>query len=137
MICGITPENITELNDGEIFVFGSNLRAVHGAGAAYDAIQWGATEKVGEGLSGQTYALPTKDYSIRTRSIPDIYGSVVSLLNCINENPDKHFLVTKVGCGLAGYKINEIAPMFRQFLELKNCSLPQDFIAHLTGETDV
>lgn len=134
--CNITPDNIYNLNPDQIFVFGSNLCGFHGAGAAYDAIKWGASEKIGEGMAGQTYALPTKGYSIKKRLIPDIYASIIMLLMNVKSNPDKHYLITKIGCGLAGYKVADIAPMFREFLDLENCSLPQDFIAYLTGETN-
>ncbi|MCF0075458.1 hypothetical protein LZD49_33575 [Dyadobacter sp. CY261] len=134
MECGITPENITHLYDNEVFVFGSNLAGHHGAGAAKTALQWGAIPGKGEGLFGQTYALPTKDFNIITRDIPDIYSSVVSLRQCIQDNPDHHFLITKVGCGLAGLSIDEVALMFRGFLDIMNCSLPQEFIDKLESK---
>lgn len=128
MKCGVTPNNIIQLRDNEVFVFGSNQAGSHGAGAALTAMQWGAIAGFGEGLYGQTYALPTKDARIRTRHLADIYESLINLFMCISHTPEKHFLITKVGCGLAGLSEKEVAPMFRTFMELGNCSLPQEFI---------
>lgn len=130
----ITPDPITDLATDQIFVFGSNQSGSHGAGAAFTALKWGAEQGIGEGLCGATYALPTKDFSIRTRTLYEIAISVVNLLECIYDNPQYHFLITKVGCGLAGYNPKDIAPMFHQFIDLPNCSLPQEFITILTGE---
>jgi hypothetical protein len=126
--CGITPENITHLEPEQIFVFGSNLAGVHGAGAASLARKWGAEWGKGYGLFGQTYALPTKDRDIETLSIGDIRIFVSRLKACIKENPDLHFLITKVGCGLAGYSEKDIGPLFEDFLDIPNCSLPIEFI---------
>ena len=128
-----TPENITHLEPGDVFVFGSNLAGIHGGGAARAALQWGAQNRIGEGRVGQTYALPTKDHSINTRYLPDIYQSVVYLLQHVEANPNDHFLITKVGCGLAGLTIEQVAPMFRQFLDLPNVSLPVEFFEVLNG----
>lgn len=131
----VTPENISSLGTNEIFVFGSNLRGAHGGGAAYLAQdKFGAENGIGEGMTGHSYALPTKDYNIITRSLFDIYESVVRLFQCVQDNPDKLFMVTKVGCGLAGLTVDQIAPMFRQFMGLDNVSLPQEFIDFLTKE---
>ena len=128
----ITPDNITSLGTHGVFVFGSNLNGMHIGGAALAAVKWGAIPTIGEGLQGQTYALPTKDYNLNTRTLPDIYDSVIRLLQCVEQNPDKLFMVTKVGCGLAGLTVEQVAPMFRQFLDLDNVSLPQEFIDFLT-----
>lgn len=129
VMCGVTPESIVELDPGQIFVFGSNLVGYHGAGAARAALKWGAEMGVGVSLSGQTYALPTKDGLIQTMTLPDIEYHIDELIGCIVENPDKHFLITKIGCGLAGYTPKDIAPLFGvAFLEMANCSLPQEFI---------
>lgn len=137
MKCGITPENVTALYDNEVFVFGSNLAGQHGAGAAYTALQWGAEMGQGEGLYGKTYALPTKDLQIRTRHIHDIYMSVVFLLQSVRNNPNKHFIITKIGCGLAGLSVEEVAPLFREFINLDNCSLPQDFINVINQQENI
>ena len=99
-----TPENIQRLEPNEIFCFGSNLRGVHGKGAALQAYRdFGAEYGVGEGLTGQCYALPTLG-----RNLEQLTGiclaSVISKFNAtVREHPELQFLLTKVGCGLAGY----------------------------------
>jgi hypothetical protein len=122
-----TPEKITSLKPNEIFVFGSNLAGRHGAGAALLAVrQFGAKHGVGEGITGHCYALPTKDENIQTLPLREIACYVVEFLNYAASHPDLTFLVTKIGCGLAGYSFNEIAPMFRN--APKNVVLPVEFI---------
>lgn len=130
-LCGITLENIKELEHNQIFVYGSNLAGVNGAGAAKQAqIYFGAIHGKGTGLNGKSYALPTKNYYIATLGLKFIEIYVDDLLQYIHNNPNKHFLITKIGCGLAGYEIKEIAPLFKNFLNIKNCSLPIEFINH-------
>ncbi|MFA5234143.1 MAG: hypothetical protein WC390_07070 [Sulfurimonas sp.] len=131
--CKITPENITELKENEIFCFGSNLCGRHGAGAAYTAFsQFNAKYGIGIGFTGQCFALPTKDESLNRLSVLDIKKWVDVLKSEILAMPDNQFLITKIGCGLAGYSVNEIAPLFKDFLQIENCSLPIDFINFLT-----
>jgi len=123
-----TPENILKLEPNQIFVFGSNLAGVHGAGAAWIACKlFGAEMFVGKGLTGNCYAFPTKDKNIRTLPINKIKAEVLDLFYCIQENPDKEFLITKVGCGLAGYPIEDIAPLFKSFKNLPNAIFPEEF----------
>jgi len=125
----ITPENIQELGPNEIFVFGSNLSGIHGGGAAKLAKdKFGAVMGVGEGITGNCYALPTKDKNIETLTIGEIHKSIEVLYQYVRDNTSKCFLVTAVGCGLAGYVAKDIAPMFEPFVHLNNCSLPQSFI---------
>lgn len=108
----------------KIFVFGSNLAGRHGKGAALDArLQYGAVSGVGEGRTGNAYALPTKDAKLRTRSLEDIQRSVETFLTHARENLETQFFVTRVGCGLAGYCEADIAPMFQD--APANCELPQ------------
>lgn len=96
-----------------IFCFGSNLRGVHGAGAArYAQLHKGAMPGVGLGFKGNSYALPTKDVRINTLPLFDIEGFVDMFIEYATKWPNKQFQVTRVGCGLAGYKDNDIAPMF-------------------------
>lgn len=131
--CGITPENITELKSNEIFVFGSNLYGIHGAGAAklaYD--KFGAKWGLGVGMFEYTYALPTKDENIETLSLRRISECVKDLKAHVLFS-QYHFLITKVGCGLAGYTPEQIAPLFKDFLNITNCSLPIEFITILTN----
>jgi len=121
-----TPEKITSLKPQEIFVFGSNLAGRHGAGAALLAAQrFGAKRGVGEGPTGYCYAIPTKDENIQTLPLREINCYVIEFLNYANMNPGLTFLVTKIGCGLAGYSVEEIAPMFHKVP--KNVILPVEF----------
>jgi hypothetical protein len=125
----ITPEKVSKLKSNEIFVFGSNLAGLHGAGAALLAEKaFKAAPGIGEGLTGQCYALPTKDKDIQTLPIIEIYKSVEVLLEVVKNNTSKFFIITAVGCGLAGYTPEDIAPMFEPFVHLENCSLPQSFV---------
>jgi hypothetical protein len=96
-----------------IFVFGSNLKGIHGAGAAKDAhLQYGAEWGIGEGRTGSAYAIPTKNTPYRVRRLIDIQASVDSFLEYAAAHPELEFKVTRIGCGLAGYSDEEIAPMF-------------------------
>lgn len=122
-----TPENITALAPNEVFVFGSNLAGIHGAGAARVAHKlFGAKYLVGEGPTGQCYAIPTKDISIETLPLDEIATHVLNFLTYALEHPDKTFLVTKVGCGLAGYTPAEIGPLFKGAPD--NVILPKEFV---------
>ena len=124
----ITPENITKLEDNEIFIFGSNLSGLHGKGAAKTALDWGAKWGQAKGLQGKTYGIPTKDASvIRTLSINEIKPFVDEFIEFANNNPQLTFLVTEIGCGLAGMKPKEIAPLFKKAIDVKNIHLPIRF----------
>ena len=97
----------------EIFVFGSNLAGIHGAGAALYARKYhGAIQGQGIGLQGSSYALPTKDHRIRTLRLSSIERHVAAFLTFTQLHPDLVFKVTRIGCGLAGYTDQEIAPLF-------------------------
>jgi len=110
----------------KIFVFGSNLAGRHGKGAALLAYQrYGAIYGQGEGLQGMSYGIPTKDEKIRTLPLETISKHVSKFLRFARENPDLVFTVTAIGCGLAGYKPSEIAPMF--LWHTKNVILPESF----------
>lgn len=124
----ITPDLITDLGPNEIFVYGSNHPGRHGKGAAKNAMKWGAKYGVGEGLSGRTYGIPTKGYNMHV-SLPldAIAGHVWSFLAVARDNPQLTFLVTEVGCGLAGFKPKDIAPLFRFAEPLPNVHLPASF----------
>lgn len=96
-----------------IFVFGSNLRGVHGAGAAaYAVLHEGAVMGKGTGHYGNSYALPTKDWRIQTLPIADVRAFVELFMAYAEMRSDLEFKVTRIGCGLAGYKDKDIAPMF-------------------------
>lgn len=124
----ITPENITELKDNEIFVFGSNLASRHGAGAAKLAYEkFGAKWGQGVGLAGKTYAIPTKDYQIKTMKLIDIYQYVLEFIDDAKVYKDNQFMVTKVGCGLAGIPLKDMANLFKRAIFVENISLPLEF----------
>ena len=107
-----------------IFVFGSNLAGRHGKGAAlYARTKHGAEYGVGVGRTGNSYAIPTKDEGLRTLPLNRISQYVEDFLAYARANPKLRFSVTKVGCGLAGYKEHDIAPMFE--CAPHNCDLPE------------
>lgn len=131
----ITPEKISSLNDNEIFVFGSNTEGFHGAGAAANARQWGAKIGVGVGLSGQTYAIPTKKVvgmALETMFISEIKPYVDEFIRFAALHQKYHFLVTKLGTGLAGLSMEQVAPLFKKAIYLSNISLPIEFWEILT-----
>jgi len=123
-----TYNNITKLNPNEIFVFGSNLSGIHGAGAARTALKWGAIYGQGVGLQGKTYAIPTKSKGIsRTLTIEEIKPFVNEFIEFAKNNPQLIFLVTEVGCGLAGLTVEEVAPLFKGAIVVENIHLPEKF----------
>jgi hypothetical protein len=97
-----------------VFVFGSNLAGRHGKGAALWAKRHhGAIYGQGEGYQGNSYAIPTKDENLRTLPLREIERGVRVFLAFARSRPDLQFHVTPIGCGLAGYRPDQIAPMFR------------------------
>jgi hypothetical protein len=107
-----------------IFVFGSNLAGRHGRGAAKFAVEkFGAILGQGSGLQGSSYAIPTKDERLRTLHLWQIQLSIIEFMNFAKQHADLTFNVTRVGCGLAGYTEQDIAPMFKG--APKNCVLPK------------
>ena len=107
-----------------IFVFGSNLRGRHGLGAAKIAKElFNAEEGIPIGLTGNSYAIPTKDRFIRTLNISIIKAYIETFCNFTYNRPKLKFFVTAVGCGLAGYKSEQIAPFFKD-ANPENCSFP-------------
>lgn len=124
-----TPDHILKLNDNEIFVFGSNESGRHGKGAAKTAMKWGAKYGQAEGLQGKTYGIPTVNASITNHlKIEKIKIYVDKFIKFSINNPDLHFLVTEIGCGLAGLNIKQIAPLFKDAIGINNISLPKRFI---------
>jgi hypothetical protein len=124
-----TPENIMSLNENEIFVFGSNLSGSHGGGAARTAHKhFGAKWGKGIGASGRCYAIPTKaTHASRTLSLSEIKSFIDQFILHAIDNPDQVFLVTKIGCGLAGYSEKDIAPLFTAARTIPNIILPIEF----------
>ena len=118
-----TPERISELKENEIFVFGSNLAGAHGGGAARLAYErFGAVWGEGVGLHGHTYAIPTMQGGVET-----IRPYVNDFLDFTKHHPEMQFLVTPIGCGIAGFEAEDIAPLFESAKEMKNISLPESF----------
>lgn len=119
----ITPDRISELENYEIFVFGSNLQGSHGGGAAAIAAdQFGAIWGQGVGLQRQSYAIPTMHGGIE-----EIEPYVDEFIAFAKENPDFDFLVTRIGCGIAGFSEEEIAPLFAAGADVENVYLPDTF----------
>lgn len=131
----ITPEMITELKLGEVFVFGSNLSGIHGKGAAKLAQEkFGARYRIGWGLSGRSYAIPTRGVwmpskrTFKPMALEEIGEHVWDFLTFAREHPDLKFLVTKIGCGYAGFNEQEMGKLFSLFGEIPdNVSLPASF----------
>lgn len=110
----------------KIFVFGSNLAGRHGKGAALFAKEnFGAQTGIGIGRTGMAYAIPTKDAQLKTLPLDVISFHVQHFLHYAQEHLGLEFRVTRIGCGLAGYKDTDIAPMFKD--APKNCELPVEW----------
>lgn len=127
-----TQECITSLGSGEIFVFGSNEAGRHGSGSAKMALDnFNAKYGTGVGLQGQSYAIPTKDKGygemLLTLPIEDIAKYVTQFIDFANNHSDLTFYVTKIGCGLAGYTVSDIAPLFTDAIGQENIILPEEF----------
>ena len=111
-----TPTQIHSLEPHQIFVFGSNIQGRHGAGAALQAMKFGAIYGQARGRQGQTYAIPTKDLEIGRRSIPlkKIHQEIHQFIDYATTYPEWEFLVTAIGCGLAGYRAEEMVEPFQE-----------------------
>jgi hypothetical protein len=135
----ITPNIIKRLEDNQVFVFGSNRQGRHGKGAALTArTKFGAIYGQSKGLQGQSYAIVTKelrkDYDPVT--LDEIKQGIDNFIIFAKENTHLTFYVVELGCNLAYFTVEEIAPLFKQAIRLKNVYLPQRFIDNLqTGFT--
>ena len=117
---------IAHLKPNEIFVFGSNQRGAHAGGAARLAKEkFGAQEGVGEGLTGRSYAFPTLTANFEKVSRASLEASRDRFFAAARQNPEKTFLLTKVGCGIAGFTKDEIRPLFVD--APANVVLPEDW----------
>ena len=122
-----TPEYIETLAPNEVFVFGSNLQGLHGGGAAAAALRhFGAVWGQGVGLQGQSYAIPTMQGGVET-----IRPYVEEFIRFARERRDLTFYVTRIGCGIAGFTDEEIAPLFADALGDENIVLPREFVEAL------
>jgi hypothetical protein len=124
-----TENNITALAPDHVFVFGSNLSGIHGGGAAALAHdKFGAIWGCAEGMQGNCYAIPTKNEGIeRTLTINEIKPYVNEFILWAKARSYKTYLVTEIGCGLAGYQPQDIAPLFKEAMNVQNIHLPEKF----------
>lgn len=122
-----TPNFIKSLKADEIFVFGSNLAGAHGGGAARIAVEdFGAIWGQGVGLQGQCYAIPTMQGGVET-----IKPYVDEFIEFAKQHKESFFYVTRIGCGIAGFRDEEIAPLFAKAIDVQNIALPETFVSHL------
>ena len=117
----VSSDHIDQLEENEIFVFGSNANGHHRGTAAYAMRNFGAIWGQGEGLQGQSYAIPTME------GRKEMSKAIRRFTSFAAKHPELRFLVTRVGCGAAGYSVSEIAPLFKECVPLENVALPSDF----------
>lgn len=116
-------DKVFEPGVGRIFVFGSNYAGYHAGGAARTAMEkYGAVWGLGEGLAGNSYAIPTKDEKLESLQLEQVKEGVDKFLRFAWERPELYFFVTRIGCGLAGFTDDQIAPLFKG--ATPNCELP-------------
>lgn len=124
---------VYSLPPGVLFVFESNCKGIHGAGSAKTALlHFGARLGIAEGRQGMSYALATCSIPGQGLSIPEIHQKVEKFREFVERNPNLYFYVTRVACGYAGYRDEDIAPMFKGF---KRCYFPDVWKPYLEGET--
>jgi len=121
----ISPKWIKSLSENEIFVFGSNLAGFHGGGAAELAMEWGAIWGQAVGLQGKTYAIPTM-----FKSVEEMKPYIDEFLIFAKAHPELKFLVTELGCGIAGFTPKDVAPLFKAVIDenIENVYLPERFV---------
>ena len=137
-----TPDNLTTLEPHQVFVFGSNVKGLHSGGTAKLCYEkFGAVMGQPEGLQGQSYGIPTLDYVAyfeRRRDtlrvfVEDVKKSVDTFTEFARQHPELEFLVCQIGCGSAGFKVQEIAPLFyTAWKELPNVILPEPFDSYIS-----
>lgn len=119
----VTPSFISNLEENEIFVFGSNIEGIHGGGAAHTALEkFGAIWGQGSGIQGSSYGIPTMH-----GGVDEIRPYVDKFIDFAEKNPELIFLVTRVGCGIAGFHESEIATLFSEAQNISNIYLPDSF----------
>ena len=121
----ISPKWIKSLGENEIFVFGSNLAGFHGGGAAELAMEWGAVWGQAVGLQGKTYAIPTM-----FKTVEQMKPYIDEFLVFAKAHPELKFLVTELGCGIAGFTPKDVAPLFKAVIDenIENVYLPERFV---------
>lgn len=119
-----TPDRISTLGPNDVFVFGSNLQGRHAGGAARIAMnRFGAIFGQGVGMQGNSYAIPTMQGGVET-----IRPYVEEFIDYAKSHPDLTFYVTKIGCGIAGFSFEEMAPLFSDAITISNIRLPKEFV---------
>lgn len=119
-----------------IFVFGSNKLGIHGAGAAkFALLNRGAYSGIGEGMSGDSYALPTKFDPWSRMNLNDVHKSINKFLAYAFEHHMVDFQITQVGCGLGGFTKKQIAPLFAEHTVLLNCYFDKAWQEFLPAKT--
>ena len=127
-----TPERIDSLEPNEVFVFGSNLEGIHGGGAALTAwLKFGAIWGQGAGLQGQSYGIPTMHGGVDA-----IKPYVDEFVDFAKAHPELTFLVTKIGCGIAGFSFEEMAPLFAGVVDQQNVVLPKEFFDIIVAKSE-
>ena len=127
---GTLPTKLISAKNDIVFVFGSNLAGIHGAGAAKEAFDhWDAEWGIGVGLTGHAYAIPTKNKHINSLSLKLITPHIKDFVIYSRINDDKLFWLTRIGCGLAGYEDYTIAPLFRGIAN--NVNIPEQWHKYL------
>jgi hypothetical protein len=132
-----SPNTGVNLNSDQVFVFGSNLRGIHGAGAAKFAFSqlgypWGLPMGLNDNHSA--YGIPTKDKNIETLPLEQIEYYIIIFIDFAKKHYNLQFLVTEIGCGLAGYQPKDIAPLFKDAVNIQNIHLPKRFWKILDGK---
>lgn len=132
----ITPEQISNLKPNEVFVFGSNLQGIHAGGAArFAVLKFGAEMGNPNGIQGQSYAIPTlsKPGGLPNHKLPlsEIGKYVNEFISFASQHPNVFFYVTPIGCGIAGFTEEEIAPLFSECINMENIALPKSFFSVL------
>lgn len=126
-----SPVKISTLKDNEVFVFGANTSGRHVGGGARMALKWGAQDGLGYGISGKTFAIPTLRHDFTKLSLRDIEEYINGFIGYARIRRDKTYLVIAIGCGFAGFGIDEIAPLFGEALQYEHIKLPLVFFEYL------
>lgn len=127
----LTPERITKLSRCEIFVFGSNVQGEHMGGATKIAYEkFGAEWGVGDGPTGRCYAIPTMHGGLE-----DIRPYAEKFIEYAKEHPRNRFLLTRVGCGIAGFKDIDMSQLFRKAVDIPNIAVPKEWLPGMLIDT--
>ncbi|WP_455570511.1 A1S_2505 family phage non-structural protein, partial [Bacteroides eggerthii] len=124
----LTPDNIQELTENQIFVFGSNMNGNHAGGAARLAVEkFGAVMGQAEGIQGQSYAIPTLDKDMQKIAEEELTTYLGNFREFTEEHSEKEFLLTAIGTGIAGFDTNYMAYMILRANLPDNVTLPKEF----------